>query len=380
MFQEFSKTRKVYINRDAQGIARELLHFDSPVAVQATSPNLIAAEYLQKYGDLFGITPAQLNNVSSPPSPTLTNDSVEYRLLKQLNTSETTATVALDQTDFGIPVWHAGVGVNIRLKPARVVSAVSTLLPGLKVEKPTSSAVKRLQELNESGLAKILGLTKPTPVGRRGQGPVAKSLKIEGRSMVIYRYQAAKRVATTQPPVHPRAEVSKAEAFAPVYPILPLLTVPEAIKEGGDYVSAAINFSLPYPPSLPELHWVAIVEANTLTVLYLRAFIENVNGEFFQSDPITSNGGPLPIGSTDATLDPVRVSQSLPGLNPPVAGTQSLVGQFVQIVDVEPPTIAPPTESSATSFNFESRTDNFSAVNAYVHCDRFFRLLIHISG
>jgi len=34
MYQEFSKARKVYINRDAQGIARELLHFDSPVATR----------------------------------------------------------------------------------------------------------------------------------------------------------------------------------------------------------------------------------------------------------------------------------------------------------------------------------------------------------
>ena len=160
MFQEFSKARKVYINRDAQRVVRELLHFDSPVAIQATSPSLMAAEYLRKYGDLFGITPAQLNNVTSPPSETLTTDSVEYRLLEELNTSETTATVALDQTDFGIPVWHAGVGVNIRLKPAQVVSSVSTLLPGLKVEKPTSDAVKRLQELNAAGLAERLGLTR----------------------------------------------------------------------------------------------------------------------------------------------------------------------------------------------------------------------------
>src|ERR1700727_1389668 len=103
MFQEFSKARKVYINRDAQGVARELLHFDSPVAIQAASSNLIAAEYLRMYGDLFGISPAQLNNVGSQPSQTLTDDSVEYRLLKELSTSERTTTGAHDKTDFGIP-------------------------------------------------------------------------------------------------------------------------------------------------------------------------------------------------------------------------------------------------------------------------------------
>ena len=48
MFQEFSKARKVYVNRDSQGVVRELLHFDSPVAVQAANPDLITAEYLRK--------------------------------------------------------------------------------------------------------------------------------------------------------------------------------------------------------------------------------------------------------------------------------------------------------------------------------------------
>ena len=52
MYQEFSKARKVYINRNVQGVAIELLHFDSPVVIQATSPELIAAQYLRKYGDL----------------------------------------------------------------------------------------------------------------------------------------------------------------------------------------------------------------------------------------------------------------------------------------------------------------------------------------
>jgi hypothetical protein len=46
---------------------------------------------------------------------------------------------------------------------------------------------------------------------------------------------------------------SRSRLFAPVYPALPLPAVPEAIREGEDYVSA-INFLLPYPPSLPELH------------------------------------------------------------------------------------------------------------------------------
>jgi zinc metalloprotease ZmpB len=51
------------------------------------------------------------------------------------------------------------------------------------------------------------------------------------------------------------------------------------------------------------------------------------------------------------------------------------VGDIVQIKDVEPPPIAPPTEPVGPEFNFDARTDNFAAVNAYYHADSFFRLM-----
>ena len=94
----------------------------------------------------------------------------------------------------------------------------------------------------------------------------------------------------------------------------------------------------------------------------------------FEVDPITTNGGPAPSG-TSATLNPVRVSRPLLGLNPPVGGTQSLSGDTVSLVDSEAPTIAGPTEPGGSNFDFDARTNEFSAVNAYVHCDRFFRLV-----
>ena len=43
--------------------------------------------------------------------------------------------------------------------------------------------------------------------------------------------------------------------------------------------------------------------------------------------------------------------------------------------NVEFPAIAAPTEPTGTNFDFNARTDNFAAVNAYYHCDKFFRLL-----
>src|ERR1700685_1528420 len=125
---------------------------------------------------------------------------------------------------------------------------------------------------------------------------------------------------------------------------------------------------------MPDLRWVALIEAESLSVLMLRAFVASVDGLVFIQDPVTTNGGPLPNASS-AALNPLRREVLLPKLNPPIGGNYSLVGEIVQIKDVEPPPIAPPTEPVGTDFNFNARTDNFSAVNAYYHADGFFRLM-----
>ena len=65
----------------------------------------------------------------------------------------------------------------------------------------------------------------------------------------------------------------------------------------------------------------------------------------------------------------------LRGLAPPAAGTYALTGNLVQLQDTETPVAVPPTEPVGTDFDFDARTDNFAAVNAYYHCDRFFRLV-----
>jgi hypothetical protein len=125
---------------------------------------------------------------------------------------------------------------------------------------------------------------------------------------------------------------------------------------------------------IPNLRWVALVEAKTLSVLLLRALVAGVDGLVFRQDPVTANGGPLP-NAGDAALNPLRSAVLLQKLDPPAGGNYELIGNVVQIKDVEPPPIAPPVEPVGTDFNFDARTDNFAAVNAYYHADGFFRLM-----
>jgi hypothetical protein len=355
MNQEFLRAGKVLINRDNKGVVRDLQHTDEPFVSSAPTPQLAAAEYLSQYGSLLGVEPAETANMSLARSAKATDSGDELRFSSEKSTFDTT-TVTYQQTRFGLPVWHGGVAIHMKGKPYRVIGSQSTRHADLDAERPSPAAMRKLDKLNKTALAKRLGL------GRQS-GFETKTLKIDDRKLIIYRYAKAKRVM---------AEPAKApEVFghSHSYTTLPLPAVASSIVEGSHYVSLEVHFTLGRRKESP-LNWVAILEAKTLSVLYLRAFVSDVNGQVFLIDPITTNGGPLPNAASTA-LNPVRTSVALPGLT--ASTPQTLAGSIVTLTDAELPSVAAPT--STTDFNFDARTNQFAAVNAYYHCDRFFRLM-----
>jgi hypothetical protein len=370
MNQEFDQARNVYVDRDAEGIGRQLSHTHAPVVIEGATARQVAASYLHRFGELLGLTPDQLKNLDASPSRIIEDAGVEYRFLDEKQQFDTVA-IGWGQTDFGLPVWRAGVAVHVKLNPLRVLGSQSTIHADLDVKRPSKQAAKHAESINEKELASQLGLRNEV---EDAYGWDRDSLKIEGRSLVIYRYESARRA----PPVPSSPSIesgSQGHQHASVseVPTMPLPPAAENIREGHHYVCAKIDFALS-GRLYRVLHWTALIEVDSLSVLYLIPYTSGVNGMVFEIDPVTTNGGPAPSG-TNATLNPVRVSDVLPGLTPPVAGTQSLVGDNVQLSDVEAPVVAAPTEPTGTDFNFNARTDNFAAVNAYYHCDKFFRLL-----
>ncbi len=366
--QEFDAVRDLYLDRDQTGVVRQILHTHSPIRSQAQTSQLAASEYLHQFGELLGLTSDQLNNLSLSPSRAVENVGIEHRFSHENQQFDTT-TVAYYQTALGLPVWQAGVAVQIKLNPTRIISAQSTIHPDLSVKSPSSEAIKHAEAISEDELASLLGLENQS---RASLSWDRTSLKIEGRQLVIYRYESAKRIPEVPPTGDERARQEQF-AFALELPTLPLPTVAAVIQEGQHSVCMKIDFALSGLP-FGLLHWVAIIEVESLSVLYLRAFVDSVSGMVFEDDSITPNGSPLPT-SSNAELNANRVSVVLPGLAPPTDVVQSLTGDNVRLSDVEIPTIPPPTESSTTAFNFDARTNNFAAVNAYYHCDKFFRLL-----
>ena len=351
------------------GDARDLLHVEEPYESAAGTALLAAREYLMQFGGELGISEPELSNLSLAPESTPIDAGVEYRYDQEKSQFDTTS-VVFAQTYFGLPVWEAGVAVHMRQRPFVVLSAQSTRHVKIDAAKPRDRALTRIGKLEPGTLAATLGVA---PSGgqrgkQRGKAQAARPT-IQRQRLVVYQYDERKRTA---PEERPPADRESLGPPAP-RPTLPLPPVDTNVEDGKHYVAAEIIFTLSWI-DFEDLVWRALLDVDTLTVLYLRALVDDVTGLVFKEDPVTANGGPLP-DATIAALNPLRTSVVLPDLSPPVAGTYSLTGDRVELQDVEVPTVPAPTSPAGTAFDFAARTDNFAAVNAYYHCDRFFQLV-----
>ena len=367
MPQESSNFAKAHVQRNNQGKVTGVLHVEELYLSHAPTPQLAAHEYLTKFSDVLEIPGSELNALGASPESTPTSDGPEYRLWSEKTQFDTT-TVTFAQTCLGLPVWEAGLAVQIKLNPFRVIAALSTAHSNLSVERPSARSVKALESLQEEKLAQSLGLSAEE------HDFALDSLKIERKKLFVYRYESHQRIREGEEIISAPAHDEPA-LHSHHYPNPPLRPVPDLIEDGKHYVVEAVYFVLGVP-GISNLRWVALVEAETLSVLMLRAFVAGVDGLVFIQDPITTAGAAGPAtNASQAALNPFRTAVLLEKLDPPSGGSYALIGEIVQIKDVEPPPIAPPTEPVGTDFNFNARTDNFSAVNAYYHGDAFFRLM-----
>ena len=361
MIEEFDRSSGTKIIRDSQGVARDLSH-EPLVVSRAGTAQLAAQEYLRSFGGLLGANAEELENLSLPPESDPIDAGVEFRLLIEKSQFDTT-TVSYYQTFFGLPVWEAGLTVHMKQAPFRIVGAHSTGHPDLQVTKLSAKALARLKKLNAPALAKLLGVA-----GKRTEFN-AGSLKVLHQRLMICRYEKSQRVVVPEQEIGEDGKRSVSDD-----PMPPLPPVAREIAEGRHYVVAAVDFRLG-SRRFGIIPWVALVEAETLSVLYLRALIDSVTGLVFQADPMTLAGGPLPTAD-NGKLNLRRSSVTLQGLkNPDKSGNRSLSGEIIKLENFSPPGILPPTQPTGISFDYQARTDDFAAVNAYYHCDRFFRLL-----
>jgi hypothetical protein len=77
-------------------------------------------------------------------------------------------------------------------------------------------------------------------------------------------------------------------------------------------------------------------------------------------------------------LNPLRKDEQLHNLNPPAGKplSHALEGCWAAVTNLHPPSVPPPTRPPGSNFDiWNVRTNEFAAVSAYYHVDRFFRLV-----
>ena len=355
MFEEYHASTRTRIVRDHRGTARMVGHFERYVKTRAADPESAARGYLRRFGHLFGLHPRHLKGLARSPESEPTAARLEYRLFRDKHQFDLSS-IVFQQTYWGLPVWEAGVSVVLKHKPLRVVGARSTLHPAAKVKRPSARALADAKTIDAKTLARQLGLPDKA----------AEFLTINDCRLMVYRHDKPARA-------HAAAQPKRRSAFRSGRPRLPLPLVDLSIKHDRHYVVNAVYFTFDFPPSR-QLNWVALIEVETLSVLLVRPFFDNVQGWVFPADPVTVAGRPM-AKAGNAALNRVRSPVTLRELVAPKKGVQPLSGPYVKIADVVTPEVAPPTRPAGRNFKFDARSNDFAAVNAYYNCDRVFRLV-----
>lgn len=320
---------------------------------------------------------------------------MQYRLSDRKTFFDTTTHVYY-QTYLNTPIWEAGLTVTTKTGSGRILSATNSSVGAVDVKLPPARDIatyralfltaektdddpaeavppptKAASERSDGLLSEILGKAVKRADEYPGKGDPLRLIR--GR-FFLYRYDSERRQSGLDP-VAPQQSGGKIRHGDDDHGrTLPLEPVPKAIHDGDWRFVAELIIGL--PDRHGPMNWRLLVDIRTHAILYLRPLASGVNGLVFEQDPITASGDPANGGTQgSAVLNPFRREAVLQGLDAPVGGTQSLSGSLVRVVEIEPPAVAAPTMPEGSNFDFDARSDEFSAVNAYYHNDRFFRMV-----
>ncbi len=275
----------------------------------------------------------------------------------------------------GIPVWDHGINLTYESETYGIWSMSSKGYDQEVLSKMQNLEISEPREkISPDFISKVLDVDRNIQRLRvLNIDPSNYKFKIEINTQkpIIYQYKEEERQHS-----HHEEKKSRMDDLENVgiFRELPHLRIPELgkeIKEGAFYSATEIMFSTNMPWGV--IHWRMFVENNTGSVLYVRVFADNLGG-FVYDDAPSAMTGDISIVPTSslATLNNIRSPRAIANLNslvPPYA----LSGEYVELADLTPPTNTNP--SSSNNFNYDVPTEEFAAVNAYVHNDYLFRLV-----
>jgi hypothetical protein len=338
-------------------------HFDfgpGEAGLTGATPQETAKTFLMSHADVLKVPTDAMRSLELRAAIAPTDETESLRFESETRLMDST-TVSYTQTMFGLPIYQAGVSVTMHGPDNRLKAATSTLHYDVAAKPPAAAMRGSLQNAATTG-----GYDDLVRKAIRA----AKDMRINRTRLMVYRYISADRI-------HKHRTGKSEDTFATEPPTLRLPPVPKSIKNRKHYVVVEALFSSPMR-GWGLLNWRAFIEPESGAVLYLRALTDGITGLVFNVDPMTktNNSANLP-SAVSATLDVLRDNVALVNLGAPVGNplTQNLAGSFVQLADRTAPSPNVPTTTTPFNFAYVSRTDDFAAVNAYYHCDRFFRMV-----
>ncbi len=383
MLEEYLATDRLYRQIDGAGNTVLLRPAERSRPTIAQLPQQAAAEFLTTNAQHLGINASWLTGTSlafDAELPLPDGDLISLVFEREKAHFRNT-TVSFSQFWNGIPVWRSGMTVTMKQSPARIVGVQNSTYAQISVKRPTPQKIKAAVTGKRGLVARGMSLTE-APVMEVDARPITRSngsvdddrVRIISDRVVVYRYDAARRFTDERPPPADPGLAQAAHHHSDQISFPVSLPDVESIEDGEFRLCREVILSAVTPPR-GRIVWLALLDIETSRVLYIRPFTADVNGMVFVQDPISQGAAATPEDD-QATLDPFRSSVTLLGLTAPAAGDdQALLGDNVQVNDFEPADVDPPTESVGSDFNYNARTNDFAAVNAYVHNDAFFRLV-----
>lgn len=390
MREIFNPELKAHLSIDNKQKVRSIRHSQEYWVSDKKSPLPAAIDYVDQMADLLHIPKTQLKNMHQKVQYLKPlEQQIEYRLSEQKQVFDSTS-LGFYQTYMNIPVWQAGLKVTIKHAPYRVIRSVNTSQDGIDAKLPSQrifnpyinlfsqadiisqtrrmAVVEEEQEIppeNADFIRKMLGMVISKKTSE--VEPKDDARLIRGR-LYVYKYDKDSRLPKDSTTVAKNMEAGGE-------PVLPLPPVDKRIRHGHYYIVAEVTFSYT-TPEFGNLTWRMLVELETGSVLYLRALVGSVKGYVFRLDPISATGdATITADQNNTVLNAERDDEVLNNLDTPTDGAQSLQGTYANLTDLHDPTIVAPTKPTGTNFYYDVRTNDFAAVSAYFHVNRFFEVI-----
>jgi hypothetical protein len=395
--------------RDAEGVLRQLGHPAAPIPYDpGMSDREIALDYLTRLSaaDGYGLSPDQIRLLAArggadrdAPAPPGEGHWYQWLPVRHLPWRDggtcAVAVVALQQTlaiRIGekleeVPIEGAGLRILIHRWPAEGKGDASAeASPWVRAEVASSSSTA---DQARHALAPDLGSgarlleTEPDPLvaavrnvmaGTSADAPERKSAVPAPEPAVAHVIRRAAGPGS-ELTLAARVELMASPTDGRRLAMWPRPSGASPRRRRSRAQSAA---EAPAPPAR-EIGFRAIVQLDgeVPRVVSLQALVASCSGasctgHAFPRDPMSSTGDPGKLPELPAKeLDPLRSQVPIERLKS--STPQRLAGDLVKLASPGPLGILPP-ESADGSFDHSTRTDDFAAVNAYVHCTRMFAM------